>query len=201
MTNTSDQWRCTETMNSINKFSPILILTCLIVGYLLVSPAIASAQTATMDSEEVSELLSQANAEAHQLEFDAGHMIKYPLSELSDESHANKINEIKEHVNKCGKLLTKLQDARETGSEWQQQAIDEILPLLKQIAANTTSAIEHIKSNRGHLKVNPAGYQAYLKANFQLSKELAAMISDYIEYGKHKAEFDRLGEKLEVAGD
>lgn len=188
-------------MNSTKTFSPILILACLIAGYLMLSPANVSAQTATADSEEVNQLFAQANAEAHELEFDAGHMVKYPLTQLSDEAHAGKINEIKEHVNTCGKLLTKLQNARETGSEWQQQAIDEVLPLLKQIAANTTSAIEHINSNRGHLKVNPAGYQAYLKANFQLSKELAAMISDYIEYGKHKAEFDRLGEKLEVAGD
>ena len=116
---------------------------------------------------------------------------------MSWESHAGKLNQIKDHVNQAGKLLTKLNEAREGASPWQHQAIDRIYPLLKELDDNTEATINHFNDNRAHIHF-PA-YQDYAKAGYDLAKELAALISDYVEYGDHEADFHRLQEKLEPA--
>ena len=52
-----------------------------------------------------------------------------------------------------------------------------------------------------HINDNPANihfsaYADYTKAGYDLAQELAALVSDYVEYGEHEAEFHRLQEKL-----
>lgn len=186
-------------MSILNKPRWLFILALLVAGYLLVSPARVLAQTPAPDSEEANQLLSEAKVEAHELEFDAEHMEKFPRSNLNRETHALKLNELREHVNNCGRTLAKLQDVRETASPWQQKAIDEITPLLKELAANTRAAIEHFNDTKHSLRVNTAKYEAYLVANHAVAKELAALIDDYLAYGKHKTEFERFKEKLMAA--
>jgi hypothetical protein len=63
------------------------------------------------------------------------------------------------------------------------------------LAANTKSAIDHFNDNKDRFHMGTT-YHDYLKANTGLAKELAALITDYVDYGFHKSEFDRLGEKV-----
>jgi len=172
-----------------------LILALLVAGYLTMSPVAKAADTSGGDSEQVSKLFSEAKAEAHELEADADQLKAFTQSNLSYQSHAFKIESIKEHVNQAGKILADLHAARDTAAPWQQQAIDQITPLLKQLASNTQSAIELLNDEK-HRSVE---YKNYAVENYDLAKELAALISDYVDYERHKAEFDRLGEKLQVA--
>jgi chromosome segregation ATPase len=183
----------------VNKKTVFLFaLTLLVAGYFSISPAKASAQASTGDSEEVNKLLSEAKAEAHQLESDADHMSTFGRSDLSYESHAWKISEIRDHVNQTGKILADLENAQDTASPWQQQAIDEIRPLLQEIADNTTAAIDHINNNPGKVHLKASQYDAYLKENYEVARELAALITDYVDYGKHKANYEQLAEELTV---
>jgi hypothetical protein len=186
-------------MHTSEKTSHLFVLALLVASYLLISPARVCAQTPPADSEKVTQLFSDAKLEAHELELDAQHMETFARSDLSWETHAVKINEIRNHVNNCGRLLTKLHDARESASPWQQKAIDEIASLLRELAANTTSATEHVNNNKDRVHVNAANYEAYLVENYAVAKELAALITDYVDYGEHKAKFERLGEKLVAA--
>jgi HD-GYP domain-containing protein (c-di-GMP phosphodiesterase class II) len=153
---------------------------------------------ATNDSKEVSDLLSKAKTEAIQLEADAEHMASFAHSKLSWHSHAAKIEEIKQHVNTTGELLAKMANEKVAASPWQQEAIDRITPLLKELASSVTSTIKHLNEKPELIRTNP--YTDYVKANYELAVNLSNLISDYVEYGQVKSRSEELGTKLEVSG-
>ena len=103
---------------------------------------------------------------------------------------------IREHVNNTGKLLAKLQEAEPTGSPWQQDATKQIEPLLKELAANLESTINHINKNQVHIKFSE--YHDYVKANYELASDLEALVRDFVNYGEAKQKYERLGAKREV---
>ena len=183
-------------MNSQKKTPYFLILALLVAGYFSISPAAKAADTSSGSSEEVSQLLSQVKTEAIALERDSEDLAAWAgARQLSSEGHAGKLNEIKDHVNQAGKLLTQLNEAREGASPWQHQAIDRIYPLLKELDDNTEAMINHFNENKA--QIHFSAYSDYAKAGYDLAKELAALISDYVDYGRHEAEFHRLQEKLD----
>jgi len=153
----------------------------------------------TKDSSEVSALFSEAKIEAVQLKHDADQLKTFTRSPLHWQTHAAKIEQIKEHVNKSGELLTKMQNARPTASPWQQQTIDRIEPMLKDIAATVESTIDSLNKQPQQLQTGP--YREYVDANADLTADLAALISDYVDYGKAKNKSEALAEKLEVPGN
>jgi DNA repair exonuclease SbcCD ATPase subunit len=151
------------------------------------------------DSEEVTKLMSEVKSEAVQLKDDAEDMKSFTRSkQLSWESHAAKIEQIKQHVNKSGELLSKLQDAKASASAWQKQAIDEITPLLRELAANVSSTIEHLNKNRNRIHTPP--YTDYVASTADLATDLSGLISDYVGYGEAKNKSEELGQRLEVPG-
>jgi hypothetical protein len=154
-----------------------------------------AAQT-SKDSKEVSANLEDVKTEAIQLRHDADELKSYTHSTLSWQSHAARVEEIKRHVNNAGKLLSKLDSARASASPWQQQAIDRIGPLLKELASNVESTIEHL--NQKPRLLQTGSYVDYAAANYDLASNLAELISDYVEYGKSKAKSEELAAKLEV---
>jgi glycerophosphoryl diester phosphodiesterase len=182
-------------MNKKRRTCFLFVLAGLVAGSLMISPAAKASNTTGEDSKEVSQLLSEMKLEAHQLELDAVEMETFSRSRLSETSHATKLNMIGEHINKAGELLSKLHDARDRGSAWQQKAIDEIYPLLKELAENTETAMKLFNENKPRADMSP-NYKEYLKENRGMASELAALITDYVDYGFHKSHFERLGEKV-----
>jgi hypothetical protein len=172
----------------------------LVTGALLVAGclAIPTALQATEpgDSAEITKLFTDAKAEAVQLKDDAEDMESFVKSKLSWESHARKVELIKEHINNAGKLLAKLQDAAPTGSPWQQTAIQQIDPLLRELAANTEATINHLNENRANIHFTQ--FKDYVKANYDLAMDLEALIRDFVNYGEAKDKTERLGKKLDV---
>jgi hypothetical protein len=148
------------------------------------------------EPDHVSALLSDAKMQAFQLKEDASTLESYTRSNLSWESHTTAIVRIRENVNKMSGLLTQLQDNRKDAAPWQQNAIDRVMPLAKELAANTTTAIEAINKNPRH--VNAPAYQEYLEAIYDSANNLASTIADFTDYGKTKERLDRLAKKLEL---
>ena len=148
------------------------------------------------DSKEVSTILADVKTEAIQLRHDADELKAFTHSTLSWQSHAAKVEEIKRHVNNAGKSLSKLDSARGSASPWQQQAIDRIGPLFKELASNVESTIEHLNQKPKLLQTGP--YADYAAANYDLASNVAELISDYVEYGKSKTRSEELAAKLEV---
>ena len=147
------------------------------------------------DSEQVSKLLSETKTLAFQLKEDAGIMASYTRMNVSAENHALAINQIRDHVNGLGSQVAKLKDARNTASPWQKTAIDRINPFLDELGGYTMAVIEHLNGQEKH---SMAEYKDYLEANADYAADLAAMIADFVDYGKTKQRLQRLTVKLEV---
>lgn len=149
------------------------------------------------ESAQVSNLLQQARTSAVQLKDDSVHMESYARSKVTWNTHAQQISQIKEHINKSGEILAKLHDARDNAEPWQQNAIDEITPRLKDLASNTEAIIDELN---GKKQTWHPEYTSYLKSNAETATDLANLIRDHIEYGEAKARTERIGKNLGLSG-
>lgn len=173
-------------------------LALVVAASLYLLPALQAADEPVPDSVEVSNLLSKAKSHAIQLRDDAAMMHSFAMSDLSWESHSQQITTIKEHVNKLGKVLQQMSDQYESASPWQQRAVDHVTPLAKEMASNIETTIDHI--NKNQTRLHTLQYKDYLRANSEVSSNLAKLISDYVAYGKSRSTYQRLGSRLEVSG-
>jgi len=174
----------------------LLLMGLLAVGCFLISSAAPAEDTPPGSSQEINQLLADVKTEAVALEQDCDEIALWARnSQMSWPSHGKKLTLISEHINRAGQLLKQLQDARDTASPWQQQAIDSIYPLLKQLADNTEVMIEHLRDNQNKTHFSP--YTDYAKAGYELARDLAALVSDYVEYGNLEVEFHRLQDKID----
>ena len=157
------------------------------------APCFAAAQ----ENPEVTRLLNEARDEAAVLSRDADDMEALTRTDASWETHADTLHRIKDDVNKLAKTTEKLVAARDSASPWQRQAIDRMLPLMKDLASNTTAAINHLNQNR--LRPTTPDYTEYLKENDQTAHQLADTISNFVQYGETRAKMEKLEQKLEIA--
>ena len=173
-------------------------LALLLSATTFLSPVLRAAGTPQEDSKEVSDLLAQAKGQAAQLKLDAADMGTFTRTNVTWESHAAKITEIKDHVNKVGETVAKLNQLRDTASPWQKTAIDRINPLLQELASNTTAIIEHLNKEKGG-RLKTQTHKNYLQTNAELAANLSSVIGDFVDYGKTKAKFEKEARELEVS--
>jgi hypothetical protein len=171
------------------KTAALLTLTFLLVATLL------PAQNA--ENPEVATLLQQARDQAAALSRDADELESLTRTNVSWQSHAAKLEDMKAHVNAMGQLVPKLVASRDSASPWQQQAVDRMVPLLKELAANTTAAIQHVNQNQE--RPTSGNYTEYLKENTETAHQLSDMISSFVRYGQTRAKLENLEQKLEIA--
>ena len=149
------------------------------------------------DNQQITQLLEDIEAQAADLQRDSDELESFTHSQVSWESHATELESMKEHINKIGQTIQKLQSMRGSASPWQQEAIDRLIPVAQKLASNTTAAIERLNRNRTHLQ-DPQ-YQEYLKSNADAARQLTSMVRDFVEYGKTRNALERLEKRLEVA--
>lgn len=178
----------------MNKRNRMGFPAVLLAGFMAFPAAMFAAEVP--DSEEVSKLLSEAKTMAFQLKEDAATMESFTRMSVSWQSHAASINAIKEHINQLGRQVTKLKNAESQASPWQKTAINRINPYLDELAGYTSAVIEHLNNTRKHTLDE---YRDYLEANADYASDLAAMVADFVDYGKAKDRTERLGTKLEIA--
>jgi hypothetical protein len=147
------------------------------------------------DNQQVNKLLSETKTMAFQLKEDAGIMESFTRTNVSLESQAVAINQFKDHVNALRKQEAKLQEAKGNAAPWQKAAIVSITPFLDELEGYTFGIIDHLNGTPKH---NFAEYKDYLEANADYASDLAAVIADYVDYGKTKERLERLGAKLEI---
>lgn len=182
---------------SICGTAALSILALLSVMFLFTASAVFASPT-PKDSEAVTKLLSDVKSEAVLLRSDAEEVKSFTRSTLSWQSHAEKIEQIKQHVNAAGELLGKLHDSKASASAWQGQAIDRITPILRELAASVTSTIDHLNKNQSRIHTPP--YTDYVASTAELATDLSTLITDYVAYGKAKDKSEELEQKLEVPG-
>lgn len=182
-------------MRSFNTRTCWLCAGVLTLSILLASSPVLGAQNA--ENPEVTRLLEQARDKAAELSRDADDMEAMTRSDVSWQSHAMMLDQIKDHVNDMGKIVERLTAMRSSASSWQQQAIDRMLPLMRDIATNTTAAINHLKENQ--IRPVSGDYTQYLEENANTSHQLASMVSSFVEYGQGRARLEKLEHQLEIA--
>lgn len=176
-----------QTLRTVRYFTTAALL----LGMVLFASAWTPAYS---DSAQASKLLQEANLSAAQLRRDSTQMETFTRSQLTWQSHATQINVIRDHINKTGKILADLHNARDGAEPWQQDAIDKITPLLKEMASNTESIISHLNEKKGHTW-HPE-YEGYVKSNAQLATALSKLVGDYVDYDQAKSKTQGLESKL-----
>ncbi len=162
--------------------------------FLVIKGPVAVAQNA--DSAEISSLMSDAQHHAVLLDDDASTLQSYTRSKLNWKSHAQQLELMKTHVNNLGKISAQLSDLRSEGSPWQQQAIDQINPLLKEMADHLTATINHLNENQD--RVHMPAYEDYARGNYELASQTSQLIKDYVNYDKAKSKSQSLEQKLQT---
>lgn len=150
---------------------------------------------ANLKAADVPQLFEQAKMSANQLKADTVQMETFTRSKTSWQNHAAQISNIKEHINKAGKIVSDLEEARNSAEPWHHDAIDGVTNRLKELASNTTGIIDHLSQSPNHLW-DPT-YQQYLSSNAELAGELAKLIGDTVEYDTTRAKIQSLQEKLD----
>src|SRR5439155_1380926 len=115
------------------------------------------------DSERVAKLLAEAKTLAFQLKDDAVAMEGFTRMNVSWESHAVAINQIREHVNALEKQEAKLKEARAEAAPWQKTAIDRIVPYLDELEGYTSAIVERLTDQPKRLSTDE--YKDFLAAN------------------------------------
>lgn len=171
-----------------------LVIAALVAIFSLLSSATASATKA--ESPQLAQLLADANDEAFELERDATDTQMLIRTDENWVDHALVLGKMKGHVDNLDLIIKKLIKAQKSGSDLQAQAVEQMLPLVTQLSANTTAAINYLKQS----KTRPTSetYTRYLEKNAETAHQLSSMISSLIDYEKSMTEVERLRSKLEV---
>ena len=178
-----------QTFKQTFKFTMIAFLVAGIVG---LAPTLKAA-----NEESVSKLLAQAKTQSYAISVDATTLESYTRQPSLDWStHASEITRMKTDINAAGMTVTALNDSKGQAAAWQVTAIDRIIPYLREIATNTTAAMEFLNKNQSRLK--SVEYKDYIEANSDTSQELASLIAHFVDYGNHKSRYDSLRNTLEL---
>ena len=150
------------------------------------------------DNPQLTQLLADADDEAIELANDADDTQALIRGDETWLNHALMLAKVKGHVDTLALIIDKLSKAQNSGSELQREAVEQMLPLVKELSANTTAAINYLNSN----KSRPASdaYTQYLKKNAETAHQLSSMISSLLDYEKSMSEIERLRSNLGVPG-
>ena len=152
----------------------------------------------TDENPQLTKLLAEANDETFELARDATNTQMLIRTDENWVDHALMLTKVKGHVDNLALIIEKLNKAQNSGSELQKQAVEQMLPLVKQLSANTTAAINYLKQS----KTRPVSdtYTRYLEKNAETAHQLSSIISSLIDYETGMTEIEKLRSKLEAPG-
>lgn len=109
---------------------------------------------------------------------------------LSWQTHSAQLEEIKSHVNSIGEQLASLERMRPIAVEWQQEAIERVVPVAVQLAERTTAAINHLNENQTRLWAPE--YVSHLREMSALADHMHGTVSNYLKIIDAQNEIDHL---------
>jgi len=158
----------------------------------LIALSISSAHAAGPKSDDAKETLQDMEMHAADAADRAADLAQISLSsQLSRDSHSWRLMAIRDDVNKMGREIETLEAERDSLPKWEQQASDKTLPLLKEAAASTQSAIEYLTENPEQLWT--PSYRGYADTIFRDSDQIAKTLRDYLKYPRAQQVEQNLG--------
>ena len=107
---------------------------------------------------------------------------------------------MKDDIDVIAKTIARLNDARSQVSPSQAATIDQVVPVMEELADNATDAVDYLNSNQTQLTSKEC--KEYLEDNSSTSKRLAGLITQLVEFGNGRDKFQnakRMLEELEIA--
>ena len=165
------------------------------LGALLMLTSITQAQN--KDSKVITDLLKEAESHAILASVDAETLESYTRSHtVSWQSHAYRLRNVADHANDLIQDFNKLSSMRSEGSPWQQEAIDRVDPLLKEMADHLNTTIAHFRDNKH--RINMPAFDNYVKANREYMGRTSELISSFVDYGQTRAKAIDLEASLDL---
>jgi hypothetical protein len=176
--------------------SPANVLKSAALAALLFSScAIVSAQNA--DSKKIAELFSEVKLHASHAEDDAQKLESFTRSpSISWQGHAAQLSLIRQHVNDLLSDYNEMARLRDEGSPWQQEAIDQLRPVLKGMADHLKATVDHQRENPTRVKMPP--WVEYVRGNSEYATKASALIHDLVDYGAARSAADSLEQQLKL---
>jgi hypothetical protein len=184
-------------MKIVRTHNMLWVIGVLVVSLLFQGPL--EAYITRPESQQLTDLLSDASNEALELASDAAEMQSLISNDTNWVTHALLLTKVKERVDNIALIIEKLSKAQKSGSELQEQAVEQMLPLVKELSANTTAAINYL--NRNKARPISDSYTQYLNKNAETARQLSSIITSLVEYQKSMADIEKLRSKLVASGE
>jgi hypothetical protein len=97
------------------------------------------------------------------------------LSDSNCLTHDLMLHKIRGHVVEMALIVKKLNETQKSGSDVQQQAVEQMLPPVRELSENTTAAIHYLNQNKNRPPSDT--YRQYLQKNADTAHELSSMVS------------------------
>ena len=117
------------------------------------------------DVTTIPKLLDQVRQHAAQANRDGAILESYTYSPIDFRMYAQTLTNLKAHVQNMFRGYYQLQQMRDRGTPAQQEAIDRLDPLLREVATSLTNTIQELNAEQG--RVNMPGFRARVHSNTQ----------------------------------
>ena len=148
----------------------------------------------------IQSLMKDAKARAFELRRDSEQLNDLTRAMAGWDSYTTLVDNVKCHLDDTARLLDKLQNARGTGTPFEQATIDQIRPLLREMAARTNATIENLDENWSWIQSWPFAFLDYVSANVDLAVKTETLIRDLVDYGQAHEAFEPFSATIEYFG-
>jgi hypothetical protein len=149
---------------------------------------------------ETAELLAEIQKETADLRPHAYTPWTFPVDpNYSGQNHSTFLDRAKDHISAVGERIAELQRIRLFVLPWQQQAIAEVTPHARHVAASIQAAIVHLRKNQNRLFVSE--YREHLTTIANHSGDMKQTVDEFLDYEKTPKEVHRLHAESDLAGD
>lgn len=142
-------------------------------------------------------LLTAIEKDVYEIRTHAETLESLTLKNVSWESHADQLTEIRAHVNEMLNEARRLEAMHDTLPVWQQDAIGRLEAAAPEIVAKTQAALVYMNAN--HNRLFAASYVRDAKDIASEAGELFTAVRKFNAFGKASSEEARLGETLGIS--
>ena len=177
-----------------NILNHLMMSAVLVAGIAGVSPSLKAADAPS----PVAKVLAEAQTNASLISADWKSYARQPNLDWTND--AAEITRMKGDIDVVAKTIKSLNDARSQASPSQIATIDQIVPVMEELADNAADAVDYLNLNKTQLTSKEC--KEYLEDNSNTSKRLAGLIGQLVEFGNGRDKFEnakRMLEELEVA--
>jgi len=169
----------------------VFILPCLSVLLLFSLAGPALADSVTGNKLQITKQLAELKQTAADLRHQADLLDSMtPNRHLSWQSHADRLETLKDHVNEMGKSLAELEAQKAMATQEQALGIEHVRLHLVPVAHNLTKAIELVNENRSN--VHRGEYGDTVSDIYAHAETLHTKLDTIIDYHNARMRFDRL---------